>query len=106
MLSLNTASVADLQKVPGIGPKLEDALCASRPFLTWGDVAKVPMVGPKRLQALQFLEMRMSQLRVWPELISMSGKQIKGEQQLIDAHLTFTETRETSVGLTETLPST
>lgn len=51
--NLNTVSEEDLQKVPGIGPKIAAALCHSRPFITWDDVEKVPLVGRKRLQALQ-----------------------------------------------------
>lgn len=53
MPNLNTVSEKDLLKVPNIGPKIASALCGSRPFITWSDVARVPLIGPQRLEALQ-----------------------------------------------------
>jgi competence ComEA-like helix-hairpin-helix protein len=47
-VNINTASQADLEKLPGIGPKRAEAIIAARPFQRPEDLLRVP--GMKRAQ--------------------------------------------------------
>ena len=49
---LNTASPADLDNLPGIGPKLVTAIIDNRPYKTLGDVRTTKGIGDRRLEKL------------------------------------------------------
>ena len=55
-LDLNAASAEELQRLPGVGVKLSEAIVAYRaehgPFRQAEDVMKVPGIGPARYAAL------------------------------------------------------
>ncbi len=40
LVELNTASRAQLESVPGIGPQLAERLLAARPFADWADALR------------------------------------------------------------------
>ena len=56
-LDLNTATVEELQRLPGIGEKLAQAIVSFReqngPFQTAEDLLQVPGIGEKRLAAIR-----------------------------------------------------
>ncbi|XFA73210.1 phospholipase D-like domain-containing protein [Thermosynechococcaceae cyanobacterium Okahandja] len=55
-VNLNTATAAELQTLPGVGPKLAAEILKARqqkPFTSWAEVDAVPGIGPKLLQRLQ-----------------------------------------------------
>lgn len=52
-IDVNRASSEELQNLPGIGPALAGAIIAARPFATVGDLARVAGIGPKRLAAVR-----------------------------------------------------
>ncbi len=58
-LDLNTASAQELQKLPGIGEKLSQAIVAWRdehgPFRSVEELLQVPGIGQKRLEAIRDL---------------------------------------------------
>ena len=49
---LNSASEADIEALPGVGPKLAARLMAGRPYRSLADVDRVKGVGPKLLAQL------------------------------------------------------
>lgn len=51
-LDLNTAGFEDLEKLPGIGPKMAERIIAHRPYKNAGDLGKVPGIGKKTLEKL------------------------------------------------------
>ncbi len=40
LVEVNTASRAQLESVPGVGPQLAERLLAARPFADWADLQK------------------------------------------------------------------
>jgi len=55
-LDLNRATVEDLLRVPGIGPRLAEAIVAARaekPFASVGELRRIKGVGPKTLEKLR-----------------------------------------------------
>ena len=55
-LDINSASLAELQKLPGIGPKLAQRIVdarTDRPFAALADVRRVPGIGPKTLDKIK-----------------------------------------------------
>ena len=56
LINLNTATQAELETLPGIGPVYAGNIIAYReanPFRTVEDVEQVPGIGPKRLEAIR-----------------------------------------------------
>jgi competence protein ComEA len=55
-VNLNSATVAELETLPGIGPALAERIVAYReqhgPFRTVKDVQKVPGIGPAKFEGL------------------------------------------------------
>nr|WP_293912662.1 helix-hairpin-helix domain-containing protein [Deinococcus sp.] len=51
-LNLNTASEAQLEALPGVGPAFAARLRAARPYRSLSDLDAVPGVGPKMLARL------------------------------------------------------
>ena len=55
-INVNQASRADLQRLPGIGPKLSQRILdtrAKKPFRSVEDLRRVPGIGPKTLERLR-----------------------------------------------------
>ena len=53
LVDLNNASYEELQKLPGIGPKLAERIMANRPYKTADDLGKVSGFGPVTLKRLK-----------------------------------------------------
>lgn len=51
-ININTASPRELQTLPGIGPKLAQAIVAARPFESVDELLDVPGIGPKTVSQL------------------------------------------------------
>lgn len=58
-ININTATVAELQRLPGIGPTLAARIVAYRetwgPFAKIDDIMEVPGIGPRRFEEIQHL---------------------------------------------------
>jgi competence protein ComEA len=52
-IDVNQASVSELRSLPGIGPKMADAIVAGRPFKSVDDLRRVRGIGVKRLEQLR-----------------------------------------------------
>jgi competence protein ComEA len=52
-IDINHASAAELQKLPGVGPKRAQQIMAERPFQTIDDLRRVHGIGPKTLERLR-----------------------------------------------------
>ena len=52
-VSVNRASAAELEKVPGIGPQLARRIVAYRPYRSLDELTRVPGIGPRSLERLR-----------------------------------------------------
>ena len=52
-VNLNTGSQAELESLPGIGPKKAEAIIEARPIEDMNDFDKVPGIGPKTMEKLE-----------------------------------------------------
>lgn len=52
-ININTASAEDLAELPGIGPKLADAIIAGRPYAKAEDIVRVKGIGNKTLETVR-----------------------------------------------------
>lgn len=52
-VNVNEASLAELDSLPGVGPKTAERIVAGRPFAAHDDLVRVRGIGPKRLAALR-----------------------------------------------------
>ncbi|HMT19863.1 MAG TPA: helix-hairpin-helix domain-containing protein [Promineifilum sp.] len=52
-ININTASAGELQRLPGIGPRLAEAIIDGRPYDTVGELSRVNGIGPGRLAAVR-----------------------------------------------------
>jgi len=53
-VSLNRASLSELEALPGVGPKLARAIVAHRPYVAQvEDLLRVPGIGPRTLERLR-----------------------------------------------------
>ncbi len=59
MISLNTATAAELEELPGVGPKTAEQIVGSRdaegPFASLEDLERVPGIGPKTIERFRGL---------------------------------------------------
>lgn len=53
LMDVNWATFEELQKLPGIGPKLAERIIAHRPYQTLKDLDAVPGIGPARVKRLE-----------------------------------------------------
>lgn len=53
LININTAAAEELQELPNIGPALARSIIAARPFAAVADLGRVPGIGPKRLAAMR-----------------------------------------------------
>ncbi len=53
VVNVNTATVQQLAFLPGVGPKVAEAIVAARPFVSVDALLTVKRIGPKRLEALR-----------------------------------------------------
>ena len=51
-IDLNRASLAEIEALPGIGPKTASEIISRRPFQNLDDLSKVPGIGPRGLDRL------------------------------------------------------
>ncbi|MBP7963631.1 MAG: ComEA family DNA-binding protein [Caldilineaceae bacterium] len=51
-ININTASAAELETLPGVGPSRAQAIIDNRPFASVEDLERVPGIGPKTLESL------------------------------------------------------
>jgi competence protein ComEA len=51
-VNVNTASEADLEALPGIGPALAARIIESRPYSSTADLDRVKGIGPKMLEKI------------------------------------------------------
>lgn len=51
-MDLNTATSADLQKIPGVGPSMADKIIAARPFRSVNDLKNVPGIGDAKFTSI------------------------------------------------------
>ncbi len=54
-IDINTASQAQLETLPRIGPKTAQAIIATRPFSSIEDITRTPRIGPKTYEGLKDL---------------------------------------------------
>ena len=54
-MNLNTASQAELEALPGIGPALAKAIIAGRPYRSVDDLQRVRGIGGKTLEGIRTL---------------------------------------------------
>jgi competence ComEA-like helix-hairpin-helix protein len=54
-VDVNEASPEELQRLPGIGPKLAERIIANRPYHKVDDLLKISGIGPKGIERLRAL---------------------------------------------------
>jgi competence protein ComEA len=54
-INLNTASLAELESLPGVGPKTAQLIVEGRPYAQVGDLLDVKGIGPVTLAKLRDL---------------------------------------------------
>ncbi len=54
-ININTATQAQLETLPRIGPKTAQAIIATRPFSSIEDITRTPRIGPKTYEGLKDL---------------------------------------------------
>jgi competence protein ComEA len=54
-ININTASAAELETLPGIGPSKAAAIIENRPYTTVDDLTRVPGIGEKTVDQLREL---------------------------------------------------
>jgi competence ComEA-like helix-hairpin-helix protein len=54
-VNLNTATRAELEALPGVGPALARRIIAGRPYRTVEDLERVPGIGPAAMAKLRLL---------------------------------------------------
>ena len=52
-IDLNRASLPEIQALPGVGPKLADAIVSARPIQGLEDLSQVRGIGPRLLERLE-----------------------------------------------------
>lgn len=53
LVDVNSATFEELQKLPGIGPKLAERIIAHRPYVSLKELDAVPGIGPAKLKLLE-----------------------------------------------------
>jgi competence protein ComEA len=53
LINVNSASAAELETLPGIGPSKAAAIIANRPYSTIDDLDRVPGIGPATLEQIR-----------------------------------------------------
>jgi len=54
-VNLNTATAAEIESLPGIGPKMADRIIHARPLKDAEALDAIPGIGPKKIEALRDL---------------------------------------------------
>jgi competence ComEA-like helix-hairpin-helix protein len=52
-LDINTASEAELEKIPGVGPKMAKVIIDGRPYESLDELKNIPGIGPAKLETIQ-----------------------------------------------------
>jgi competence ComEA-like helix-hairpin-helix protein len=53
LINVNTATAAELEALPGIGPVLARRIVEGRPYRSVDDLGRVTGIGPKRLEEIR-----------------------------------------------------
>ena len=54
-INVNTATVAELEALPGVGPAIARRIAEGRPYRSVNDLERVRGIGPKRLEEIRAL---------------------------------------------------
>jgi competence protein ComEA len=55
LININTATAAELETLPGIGPVIARRIIEGRPYRTIGELERVKGIGKKRLEEIRLL---------------------------------------------------